>query len=379
MAVVAGNEASAIRGVAAERAESLKALASGFLLGGEVGRVEEIVTGHINATFRVTVGKADGSEERFVLQRVNPAVFGDPEAVMRNVERVMRHLAGKGGEESRALRLVRTRDGGGWVREEDGGLWRCFNFVEGCVTYDVVEEPKIAEEAARAFGRFQARLSNLAADELVETIPGFHDTPARHARLMAAVKADPLGRVKDVRRELEFFAAREGELRRIVEAMASGEVPRRIAHHDTKINNVLMDAATGEAVCVIDLDTVMPGSVLFDFGDLVRTAVSPAAEDEKDLSKVKVRMPVFEAIARGYLSEAAGFLTATERGLLVFSARLITLELAMRFLTDHLEGDGYFRIERPGQNLDRCRAQLALVERMEERAEAMERVVQTSV
>lgn len=355
---------------------SVARIAGGFAIGGEYLRAEEIDSGHINSTFRA-VFRGDGGERSYLVQRINGAVFGDPRAVMRNVERVTRHLREKvaGGAGGRTLELCPARDGRAWVEAEDGGIWRCYHFIEGCVTRDVVADPREAWQAAWAFGRFQQLVSDLPAAEIVATIPDFHHTPKRHARLMEAAAADPCGRAAAVAAELDFARMRQADCAAVTDLLESGAIPWRITHNDTKLNNVMLDAASGEAVCVIDLDTVMPGSALYDFGDLVRSAVSPAAEDERDLSKVELRLPMFEALADGYLAAASGFLNEAELGLLVTAGKLITLETGMRFLTDHLEGDRYFRIGREGQNLDRCRTQFRLVAEIERRRDELEAIV----
>ncbi|MEM1084413.1 MAG: aminoglycoside phosphotransferase family protein [Verrucomicrobiota bacterium] len=361
--------------------EEVTAIAMKFAIEGKLVIAEEIQTGHINSTWRVSFESETGEQRRFILQRINREVFEDPLAVMLNVECVTRHINDrvmrtKKDLSGRTLELYPGRDGRFWVPDDDGSIWRCYNFIEGCRTYDVVENERQAYQAARAFGAFQDLVSDLVPDELAETIPGFHDTRQRYDRLMKMVEDDPCGRAAAVAEELAFIRRREGDVDRVLGLMNEGKVPLRITHNDTKINNVMIDEATDEAICVIDLDTVMPGSVLFDFGDMVRTAVSPAEEDERDLSKIEVRMPVFEALVDGYLSSAGGFLNEVEIAHLAFSSKLITFELAIRFLTDHLNGDRYFKTHHEGHNLDRCRAQLALVERIEEKLEEMEQVVE---
>ncbi|MGE9271430.1 MAG: phosphotransferase enzyme family protein [Verrucomicrobiales bacterium] len=364
----------------AELLNTIAEIADQFAIEGEFVGGEEIQSGHINATYRATFEAQDGSIHRYILQRINEKVFKDPVAVMRNVECVTRHINWKvlrvkkdlGGQ---TLNLYPGRGGKFWVAGVNGGIWRCYNNIEGCLTYDVVENTRQAYQAARAFGSFQDLISDLPAEEIEETIPFFHDTRQRYNRLMEVAKSDPSGRAASVSAELKFVRERESDVDRVLRGLADGSIPRRITHNDTKINNVMIDGETDEAVCVIDLDTVMPGSVLYDFGDLVRTAVSPAAEDEVDLSKVQLRMPMFEALVEGYLDSAKDFLKDSEIALLAFSAKLITLEVGIRFLTDHLEGDVYFKSKRPGHNLDRCRAQLALVSRIEERLPDMENFV----
>jgi hypothetical protein len=358
--------------------QTIAAIGEKFAIAGEFLTGEEIVSGHINTTYRATYRLADGSQRRYILQRINDHVFKDPLAVMRNVERVTRHINDKvlrvkkdlGGQ---TLQLYPARDGEFWSHGPAGGIWRCYNCIEGCVTYDVVENTRQAYQAARAFGAFQDLVSDLPASEIHETIPDFHDTRKRFARLMEVAEADPCGRLASVRREFDFIARREALAGRLLALHEAGEIPLRITHNDTKINNVMIDAATDEAVCVIDLDTVMPGLSLYDFGDLVRSATTPVAEDETDLSKVTMRLPVFEALTEGFLSTAGGFLNEVEVEHLAFAGKLLTFEVGIRFLTDYLEGDVYFKTHRPGHNLDRCRTQLALLASMEAQEDAMRR------
>ncbi|MFC7336442.1 phosphotransferase enzyme family protein [Haloferula chungangensis] len=360
--------------------EAVTGIALKFAIEGKLTSAEEIETGHINSTWKVGFETEDGEVRRFILQRINASVFKDPMGVMRNVERVTRHInervmRKKEDVSGQTLALYPGRDGRFWVPDEADGIWRCYNFIEGCRTYDVVENEGQAYQAARAFGAFQDLVSDLSPELLVETIPGFHDTRSRYEHLMAVVEENACGRVAEVGEELAFIREREGEVDRVLNLLGRGDIPLRITHNDTKINNVMIDEASDEAVCVIDLDTVMPGSVLYDFGDLVRTAVSPAEEDETELSKIVVRMPIFEALVDGYLSSAGGFLNDSEVTNLAFSAKLITLEVAMRFLTDHLEGDRYFKIHHAGHNLERCRAQLRLVAELEGKMGEMEACV----
>jgi len=371
---------SPVRHVDPELREAIARIADQFAIEGDFVEGEEIQSGHINATFRASFEGAGGVIHRYILQRINANVFKDPMAVMRNVECVTRHINWKvlrvkkdlGGQ---TLNLYPGRGGKFWVAGPNSGVWRCYNNIEGCQTYDVVENTRQAYQAARAFGSFQDLISDLPPEEIEETIPFFHDTRKRFDRLMEVVDQDPCGRAGSVASELEFVRQREEAVDKVLKGMKDGAIPMRITHNDTKINNVMIDEETDEAVCVIDLDTVMPGSVLYDFGDLVRTAVSPAAEDEQDLSKVQLRLPIFEALVEGYLDSAKDFLNEAEVDLLPFSSKLITLEVAIRFLTDHIEGDVYFKTQRPDHNLHRCRNQLKLVERIEEQLPAMEHFV----
>jgi hypothetical protein len=346
------------------------AVARRFELDGPVSSVAPIEVGIINATFLVRCLAA-----RYVVQRLNAGVFGDPEAVMGNVARVTAHLAGKaasGG--ARGLTLVRALDGGGWVKD-GGSYWRCYDFLEGCRTVSVIETLGQAREAGRAFGGFLRLVGDLPVEDLVETIPQFHDTLARYERLMQAAAGDGCGRAGAVGAELASIRQRKPLAARYRDLEARGEICRRVVHNDTKINNVMFDEVSGEAVCVIDLDTVMPGLALHDFGDLVRSATNPAAEDERELARVVPRMDVFGAIAEGFIAAAGDILNPRERAELAIAPQVLALELAARFLTDHLEGDRYFQIQRAGQNLDRCRVQLALVAGFEAAEEQMMELV----
>ena len=341
-----------------------------FAVQGDFVLGEEIDSGHINATYRATYRQANGSDQRYIIQAINRHVFKDPYAVMKNVECVTRHINTRvlrlkndlGGQ---TLNLFPARTGGAWIEDAHGTVWRCYNHIEGCVTYNVVENTRQAYQAARAFGSFQDLVSDLDTRTITETIPDFHHTRKRFDRLMAVAAADPLGRLDAVRPEFEFIRQRESLTGRLLDLVEAGEIPVRVTHNDTKINNVMIDAASDEAVCVIDLDTVMPGLVLYDFGDLVRSATSPAAEDETDLTKVEMQMAMFEALVEGYLHAAGDFINDTEIEHLAYAGKLMSLEVGIRFLTDFLEGDVYFKTHRPSHNLDRCRTQLKLVERIE--------------
>jgi len=337
-------------------------------------------SGWINETLLVEFEDA-GRRTRWIQQRINARVFRDPGQVMENVARVTEHqrraLERRGASDAarRALRLVPARAGGtAWV-DADGDWWRTFHFIAGASSRDAVTSAREAAAAAEAFGRFLAELADLPGPRLHETIPRFHDARARFEQVVAAAGADAHGRLAGCRREVDFVLAREPLVARLESLLASGALPERVAHNDTKINNVLIDDASGEAVCVIDLDTVMPGTVLYDFGDLARRAASPVAEDERDLAKVRVEPRLFEALVEGYQRGAAGCLAREERDELVFASELMTLVIGMRFLADHLAGDVYFRIQRPGQNLDLARTQLALLADFERQEDALRAIV----
>ncbi len=340
-------------------------------------------SGHINDTFRVTMLDHD-KDVRYIIQWINHHVFTQPVALMANVDRVTRHLhkklqaAGISDTSRRALSLVPARSGANHIVDAGGNTWRCFKAIEGARSYDQIEHPRQAYEAARAFGEFQKLLSDLPAPRLLDTIPNFHHTRCRFDALRDAIQQDIAHRAAPAQPEIEFALAREAMVDVLLDAHARGEIPERVTHNDTKLNNVLIDDATGEGVCVIDLDTVMPGLTLYDFGDLCRTATCPTAEDEKDLAKVEMLPEMFEALVRGYLASAGGFLCPAERAQLVFSARLITFEIGIRFLADYLQGDSYFKTHRPGHNLDRARVQFKMVASFEQNEQRMDGIVRAA-
>jgi aminoglycoside phosphotransferase (APT) family kinase protein len=359
---------------------NLRTVASAFELRGDFVAAEPYGSGHINDTYAVTLNQA-GAQVRYIFQRINHIVFKQPVALMENIGRVTTHLRRKleqRGESQvarRTLTLMPTREGGTWHVDTDGNTWRCYIFIEGAKTYDQIESPPQALAAARAFGEFQKLLADLPAPRLHDTIPGFHDTRGRFDALRRAIAADARNRAAGVKQEILFCLDHEPMVDVLLQARARGELPERVTHNDTKLNNVMLDDETGEGICVIDLDTVMPGLTLYDFGDMCRTACCPTSEDERDLSRVEMRMDMFEALVTGYLQSAGEFLVAAEREQLVFSASLITFEIGLRFLTDHLEGDKYFKIHRESHNLDRARVQFKMVESFERNEAAMNRVV----
>ncbi|HJW44425.1 MAG TPA: phosphotransferase [Geothrix sp.] len=354
----------------------LEAQLRGFQVAGAFRGAVTAGGGHINDTWFVDLDES-GTPMRVVLQRLNPLVFPDPAAVMANMDRVTRHLNAKLAAEGapdagrRALRLLPTKAGGTFLTDADGAAWRCVAFIPRARTFETVQGAQHAFEAARAIGGFLSRLADLGEPPLQEVIPGFHDTPARLGALRAAAAADRAERAKDAADALAFAEAHAA----LAEAIPVHQLPVRPVHNDTKLANVMMDEATGEGLCVIDLDTVMPGCALHDFGDLVRSAVSPTAEDA---AEVRVDLVLFEALARGFLQGCRGLLTPGERAHLAQAPAVITYELGLRFLADHLAGDPYFRITRPHQNLDRARAQFALVAAMEKEADEIEKILERS-
>jgi len=354
----------------------LREVVSQFPLHGSLCDAERYGSGHINDTFVATYDQA-GARVRYIVQRINHKIFKNVPALMENISRVTSHVAAKavGGDSRQTLTLVPRHGGTPFYESPEGDFWRVYLFVENSRTFDALENSSQAFEAARAFGRFQQSLADLSGSRLHETIPHFHDTPRRLDALRMAAQEDAVGRRKEVLAELDFAFRREKEAGRLLELVHSGDIPERVTHNDTKLNNVIFDNATGEGICVIDLDTVMPGLSLYDFGDLVRFAANTAAEDEPDRSKIDVSLTVFESIAKGYVSTAGDILTAAEWDNLAFAARLMTFEVGIRFLTDYLQGDIYFKTKRVGHNLDRARNQLYLVERMEVAKDMMSTIV----
>ncbi len=357
----------------------LAAAAGLFAIDGQFLGAEPYGNGHINETYAGRF-ETPGGPRRFIHQRINESIFRDVAGLMSNVERVTRHLARKieaaGGDPLRGtLKLVPSREGAGFARDAEGGAWRTYLFIENARTYEVVENLDHAENAARAFGDFQKALADLPGGRLVETIPDFHHTRRRFEAFRRALEEDKTNRAADVKDEIDFVLAREADCSRLVDMLARGELPERATHNDTKLNNVMLDPVTGEAVCVIDLDTAMPGLTAYDFGDSIRIGASTAAEDERDLAKVSISLDMFERLTRGYLSSAGAFLTPKEVEVLAFSAKLLTFECGARFLADHLAGDVYFRIHREGHNLDRARTQFRMVADMEAKMDEMEEIV----
>lgn len=331
--------------------------------------------GHINETYLVTTG-----EKRFILQRVNGYVFPKPEDVMDNIERVTAFLKAQiereGGDPAReTLTLVKTHQGKCFTYDREGGLWRMYLFVEDTVSYDLPDTPALFELSGEAFGKFQRQMGGFPADSLHETIHDFHNTPARYRQLEDAIARNEAGRLGGVTAEIEFCRQYEREVHALLDAMEAGEIPLRVTHNDTKLNNVLLDRQTGRGVCVIDLDTVMPGLAAYDFGDSIRFGANTAAEDEQDVSKVSLSLPLFESYTKGFLAGCAGSLTRAEVEMLPMGAKLMTLECGIRFLADYLMGDTYFKTAYPEHNLVRARTQIALVADMEEKWGEMENIV----
>lgn len=337
-------------------------------------------TGHINDTLALCFEQADGSQRRFILQKINQYVFHKPWEVTENIERVTAHLRGKieaaGGDPDReTLTPILLRGGGTCCRDAQGEYWRAYLFIEGAVTYETAQSQEQIYQTAWAFGDFQRLLDDFPVGLLHETIPNFHYTPSRFTAFQGALARDPLGRAAEVAEEIRFLEQRESDTRVLTNKLEQGQLPLRVTHNDTKINNLLVDEVSGKGLCIVDLDTTMPGLSLYDFGDMVRTAAALALEDEPDWHKAGISLEDFDSLAHGYLDAARSILTPAEVDLLAFSGRLITLEQALRFLTDYINGDVYYKIHRPAHNLDRARTQIKMVQDMEDRFAQMEATV----
>ena len=336
---------------------------------------QEIHSGNINRTYLITA-EGEAGARQYVFQRINSYVFKKPQSVMANILSVTEHIKKKlleeaGSYDRRVLSFLRTADGNPYYYTSQRHFWRVYEYVDNSHAYDRVQTPQQFYEAGYAFGEFQAWLSDFPAETLATIIPHFHDTPVRYQDLYAAIERDADGRCAGVQKEIEFLLARENECNVLMDGLRGGTLPWRVTHNDTKINNILFDKDSLEAICVIDLDTVMPGTSLFDFGDAIRFGASTAAEDERDLSKVSLDVGLYEQFTRGFLKGADDLLTDSEEELLLQSVKVMTLELAVRFLTDYLNGDLYFKITSPDHNLVRARTQIRLVQDMEAKWERL--------
>lgn len=340
----------------------------------EITYIEPYGSGHINSTWLAIHKSDDGKEVKNLMQKISTVAFKNPEQLMENIVGVTEFLRDKV-EEDGTLTVIPTLDGKSFYLDEFGSYWRVYKFVENATAYQQIENDNDFYTCGLAFGEFQQMLAEYPAEKLYETIPNFHNTPSRFADFKKALAEDKMGRAKDVQAEIDFVLAHECKADAITSKLESGEIPYRVTHNDTKLNNILIDNATGKAKCVIDLDTVMPGAAAYDFGDSIRFGASTGAEDETDLSKISVDVHLFEVFAKGYLSTANKFLTPAEKDSLVTGAYLMTLECGVRFLTDYLNGDVYFKIHRENHNLDRCRTQFKLVSDMEAKEAQLRSIV----
>jgi len=331
--------------------------------------------GHINDTYLIQPNK-------YILQRINTAIFKNPDTLMENILNVTEYLKKKikeegGDPERETLSVVTTKDGKNYLKYENDidNCFRVYNFIQDTIPIETPENPKQLYNAARGFAKFQKRLNDFPADSLYETIENFHNTRVRFDNLLEAIEKDIAGRVKDVKEEIEFALSQKDWIGVVVDGLKDGSIPLRVTHNDTKINNVLFDKNTEEAICVIDLDTVMPGSLLYDFGDALRIGAATSAEDETDLDKLWFDLEYFEAFAKGFAEEIGDCITEKEVELLPFSAKLLTYECGIRFLTDYLNGDTYFKIHRPNHNLDRARTQFKLVKDIDSKFDEMKKII----
>lgn len=347
---------------------------------GDLVNIQPYGSGHINDTFAVTFHRPHRNNVRYILQRINTRIFKEPEKLMENIENVTEFLKKKiiasGGNPKReTLNLVYTTNHKPFYCSSSGDYWRSYVFIEGAQTYQVVESIQHFYNAGKALGNFEELLSDFPAKKLHETIPNFHNTKIRYEGFLQALAEDKMSRAKDVQKEIEFVLERGKETTILVELLNSGKLPLRVTHNDTKFNNVMIDNDTGEGVCVIDLDTIMPGLSIYDFGDSIRSGANPAEEDERDLSKVSMDLQLFEHFTHGFLEGTKRSLTDTEIEYLPFGAKLMTFECGIRFLSDHLNGDTYFKIHRENHNLDRARTQFKMVEDMEKKFNEMKAIV----
>lgn len=350
-----------------------------YALPGTVADVARHGKGHINDTFCVVCKTPEGGTARFILQRLSQAAFPHPEEVMENfvgiTSYLRREILAEGGDPLReTLSLVKTGDGADFVTDAEGRAWRLMPFIENADCYQSAT-PELFAASGRAFGRFQYMLRDYPARTLHETIPHFHDTESRFEQFLAALEADKMNRAKGVSPEIQFILRRKADCGVALRALREGKLPLRVTHNDTKLNNILIDRDTHEGICIIDLDTTMPGLAINDFGDSIRFGANHCMEDEQDLTKVNFDISLYEVFTRGFLEGARGSLTSAELEYLPWGARLMTLECGIRFLTDYLDGDHYFHVSHPRQNLDRARTQLKLVKDMEEQFDAMGAVV----
>lgn len=363
-----------------KKREQIVEIAKAFCYEGTLMGVRAFGNGHINDTYLLTYEIGKMGIMNVILQKMNKVVFPKPEEVMENIVGVTGFLKKKieasGGNPYReTLTVIPTRDGMPYFKDSDGEYWRSFVYITDTSCYDLPENDEVFYQCAYAFGNFQSMLADYPAETLHETIKNFHNTKERFATFKKAVEEDVMGRADAVREEIEFVLEREADAKYFTELLEAGELPLRVTHNDTKLNNIMVDNATGKGICVIDLDTVMPGLAMNDFGDSIRSGASTGAEDEKDLSKINCDMNLFEVFAKGFIEGCGGKLTAGEIKLLPMGAKIMTYECGMRFLTDYLQGDVYFKIHRPEHNLDRCRTQFKLVADMEEKWQIMQEIV----
>ncbi|MFI3140854.1 MAG: phosphotransferase [Clostridia bacterium] len=359
--------------------KELVAVCRNFGIQGELTDCSRYTDGHINSTY-LAVFENVGEVHKYIVQKFNTVVFKSPEKIMQNTVGVETHLRNKMKQEGAdykrgTLNFLKTNEGS-YLYYETDKCWRIYDFVDNSYTCNVIEDKAIFEDAGKNFGLFQKRLSDYPIETLHETIENFHNTPVRYQTFLKAVEADIVGKCESVQKEIEFVKAHEASTNRVIDLHKQGLIPLRVTHNDTKLNNILFDNDTKKGICIIDLDTIMPGLSLYDFGDSIRFGANTAVEDETDLSKVNVSLELFESYAKGFLGECAGALTKAEVENIAFSAILMTLECGIRFLTDHIQGNVYFAVKHDSHNLDRARNQFKLVESMEEHLDEMEKIIE---
>ncbi|MGN0572208.1 MAG: phosphotransferase enzyme family protein [Candidatus Fimenecus sp.] len=354
-------------------------LQSNFDLQGTYQSYRTLNDGHINSTFVLDYTDKDGSTHSYVVQRINTNIFKDPDALMGNIVGVttflQKKIAARGGNVQReTLNFLPAADGKYYAKDENGSCWRCYHHIGNVYTCNNIDSEEVFYNAGTAFGAFQQELADYPSETLVETIPNFHNTYSRFLDFKKAVEDNLSGRRENVQEEIQFILDREADTHVLLDLIDRGELPLRVTHNDTKLNNILFDSKTNQGICIIDLDTVMPGLALYDFGDSIRFGANTASEDEQDVSKVSLSLPLYKAYTEGYLHTAKDSLWAKEIEYLPFSAKLMTFECGMRFLADYLNGDTYFKTAYPTHNLVRCRTQLALVADMERKMEEMQKI-----
>lgn len=355
--------------------EQIKSIAKNFRIEGNVLSAEDYGCGHINTTFLINTDKNNS----YILQKINTAIFTNPNELMSNINNVTNYLSDvilKEGDDPQrgVLHIIPSTDGDLYISSESG-TWRMFSFVNDSVTFQIIEHPEDFYYTGKAFGKFTRQLNDYPADTLYETIKNFHNTPSRYNDFENAVAQNASGKAESAAKEIEFVRSRKDFCSLFTDKISDHTLPLRVTHNDTKLNNVLFDKTTVKPVAVVDLDTVMPGLSLYDFGDAIRFGTNPAAEDEKDIAKVYCDLNLFEAFARGYLEECGHLLTQEEIAMLPYAGKMMTLECGMRFLADHIAGDVYFKIHRENHNLDRCRTQFKLVKDMEDKEEQIKDII----
>lgn len=362
-----------------KKSYNFDSIVSNFKFDGKFIEARSYGCGHINDTFIASFQQENKDNVKYILQRINTYIFKNPEELMENIKNITGHISKKvieanGNPLRETLNIVQTIDNKDYYVSEDGDCFRAFIFINGAKTYEVVEEPIHMYKCGKALGKFQKQLADFDVEKLHETIKDFHHTKKRYDVFLEAIEADPLKRAESVKEEIKFVTDRAKDTEVLVNMIEEGKIPVRVTHNDTKFNNVMIDEATDEAIAVIDLDTVMPGLALYDFGDSIRSGATTALEDETDLSKVNFDIELYENFAKGFISETKNALTPVEIEYLPFGAKLMTFECGMRFLMDHINGDVYFKVHRENHNLDRARNQFKLVKDMEDNMDTMKEI-----